>query len=370
MAQKISFLTPDRDPFATTLRQRVDAYFQQNGLSRHANGYFWWKAAFFLGAYFGIYAAILSGRFSEPVMLALCLALGFTVACIGFNVGHDACHNAVSDKPWMNRLFMHSFTVMGANVYNWNISHNIVHHSYTNIPEADGDLHPMPFLRFYPKEGKKPVHRYQHWYAFFLYSLTSLAWVFPKDFRHFFERKLIAYDKPEPPASEYVWLFAGKAAYYFAFLVLPAIVLDLPWWKVLIGFTAMHLVAGFLLATVFQLGHLVEGTRLVPLGDGKIPASWLAHQVETSANFATRNPLALFCTGGLNFQIEHHLFPRISHAHYPALAKIVKETAAEYGVHYTEYPSFGAALASHRRVLKAMGVADELPSASAQPAAA
>lgn len=355
MSPKISFLSPDKDLFAQTLRSRIDNYFREKGISRYGNSYLWTKAAFYLGSYVGLYFAILSGWFSEPAMLLMAAAMGFFVAGIGFNVGHDAVHGSFSESSHINRVMGHAFTLIGANVYNWNICHNIVHHSYTNIPEADGDLHPMPFLKFHPGGMHRPVHRYQHWYAFFLYSLTSLAWAIPKDFRHFFQRRLIAYDKPKPPVSEYFWLFGGKGAYYVAMWVVPALVLGLVWWKILIGFVVMHLIAGFMLATVFQLGHLVEGTKFTSLPDGPIPVSWMAHQIEASANFAPSSRLALWVTGGLNFQIEHHLFPRMSHVHYPKIAEIVKTTAAEFGVNYTEYPSFLSALASHRRLLRKLG---------------
>ncbi len=356
---RISFTTPSDDPFTTTVKARVDAYFRDNGISLHWNGLMLFKSAFYLGGFLGSYAAILSGRFGDIAMLGFCVLMGVFTAGIGFNVGHDAIHGGYSQNPLLAKLMSHSFTLIGANVYNWNISHNIVHHTYTNIAEADGDLHTVPVLRLSPSAAWKPYHRYQHFYAYFLYSLSSLMWVTRKDYRHFFERRLVMYQKPSrPPAIEYFVLFGGKAAYYFMTLALPVIVLGLPVWKVLSGFLAMHLAAGFSLAMVFSIGHMVEGTALPSLDDGNsIHDSWTAHQVRTSANFGVKYPqLTNWFCGGLNFQIEHHLFPRVCHIHYPQIAPIVKQTAEEFGIRYTEFPTLLDGIASHHRWLKQQGM--------------
>ncbi len=316
------------------------------------------KVAFYLGGYLGLFALILTGWFSEPVMLLMAICMGFFVSGIGFNVSHDASHGGLSGTPWVNRLFAHSFTLIGANAYNWGISHNVVHHTYTNIPEADGDLYPADLMRFRPNAPHRDVHQHQHVYAWFLYTLTSLVWVTKKDFRHMFQDKLVIYEKPKPAASEIAILFGGKIGYYLMIFGLPMALLGLPFWKVAIGFVAMHLVAGFMLAFIFQLGHLVEGTVYPSLTDGRIAESFAAHQCRTSANFSVDGFLAQWITGGLNCQIEHHLFPRICHIHYRNLAPIVKKTAEEFGVTYTEFPTFADAVRSHYRTLKKLGQKD------------
>ncbi len=368
MSRKVVFAPRTPGGFAQTVRSRVDAYFAERHLSPFADWRMYSKTAFFVGTYLALYACIVSGRFGQPVMLGLAILMGLFTAGIGFDVGHDASHGAFSSKPWVNTLFSHAFTLIGANPYNWNNSHNIVHHSYTNIPEADGDLRSISAMRFYPWEGKRPYHRFQYLYAFLLYPFTTLVWVTKKDFRHFFERRLVIYDKKAPPRHEYVVLFLGKLYYYAAFLVIPALLLPLPFWKILVGFAAMHAVAGAALALVFQLGHIVEGVEFPSAGeDGRIGSDWESHQVRTSADFATRNRLANFYCGGLNFQIEHHLFPRVCHVHYPAIAPIVKAAAAEFGVHYQEYPTFGSALLGHVRLMKRLG-REEIPGARPEPA--
>lgn len=119
----------------------------------------------------------------------------------------------------------------------------------------------------------------------------------------------------------------------------------------------MHWVAGFTLAVIFQMAHVIEETEHHPFphGTGTIDNQWAIHQLETTANFGTGNRFLNWYAGGLNFQVEHHLFPNICHIHYKAISKIVKETAQEYGVAYNEKPSLAAAVASHYRLLRKLG---------------
>jgi linoleoyl-CoA desaturase len=336
MSTKLKFINTNRSTFFATVRQRVDAYFTEQAISPHANGAMWAKALFFLVGYALLYGLILSNQFGPLTMLGMALVLGVFAACIGFNVSHDAMHGAFSANSTVNRLLSSSFYLLGANPYIWKITHNVVHHTYTNIPGHDEDIELAPGLvRLDPQDKLHPWHRYQQWYTFPLYALASLSWVFRKD---------------------YVKLFASKALYYVFFLIVPLLVLDLAWWQVLIGFVLMHLAEGLVLGLVFQLAHAVEGTTF-PLPDdrGNIQEAWAIHQLYTTANFAPRSSVAAFICGGLNRQIEHHLFPKVCHIHYPAITAIVKRTADEFGLPYLENRSFGSALQSHFRLLEKLG---------------
>ncbi|HEX6550915.1 MAG TPA: fatty acid desaturase, partial [Gammaproteobacteria bacterium] len=118
---------------------------------------------------------------------------------------------------------------------------------------------------------------------------------------------------------------------------------------------------GMVLSVVFQLAHCVEGAGF-PEPDqhtGQIDNTWAVHQIESTINFARNNKVVCWLVGGLNFQIEHHLFPRICHTNYPALSKLVKQTCEEFGVRYRENPSFRSGIASHFRWLRRMGMADQ-----------
>ena len=357
MKTQLKFIDTTRSPFFATTRKRVDTYFNENGISPHANGAMWTKAIFFLGSYLLMYGLILSNQFGLWTMLGLSLGLGVFAAFIGFNVSHDAIHGAFSSRGWVNRTLSATFYLVGANPYVWKITHNIVHHTYTNIHGHDEDIEIAPgLIRVDTDEPQRPWQRYQHWYAFLLYSLASLSWVFRKDYLKFFKLKIGEYDNSIHPRKEYYTLFITKAAYYFFFLVLPYLVLDLLWWQLAIGFLAMHLIEGLVLGLVFQLAHVVEGTTFpVPTSGATIQEAWAVHQLRTTANFSPQSTIVAFFCGGLNRQIEHHLFPKICHIHYPAITVIVKQTAQEFGLPYLENPSFFTALHSHYRLLKKLG---------------
>ena len=351
---KIVFANGREDPFVAELQQQVRAYFQGSGRSQHWNGLMFSKSIFYLGGYGSLYVLLITHTSMPWLVWAL---LGFFAAGIGFNVGHDSIHGAYSKNRRLNRLLGHSFSLIGAHVYNWRILHNVIHHSYTNIAGADGDLHPVPFLRFYPsKEGLKPYHRFQHLYALPLYALTSLMWTLKKDFDHIFRKEHLMYEKPALPKGEFGELVAVKSLHYLLFFVLPIFVTGYAWWQVLAGFVLMHAVTGLKLALTFQLGHIVEGPDVHHLNPGaNSMESWHRVQLKGTANFAPDDKVVNWLTGGLNYQIEHHLFPQTCHVHYPALAKIVKATAKKHGLPYHVYPTMRSALASHFRVIKAAG---------------
>ncbi len=353
----LKFINTGQSSFFLTLRKRVDAYFKQKGLSPHANGPMWAKALFFLTGYGLLYGLILSGLFSLWAMLALTLLLGAFAAFIGFNVSHDALHGAFSSRNWVNQLLGSTFYLVGASPYVWKITHNTVHHTYTNIPGHDEDIEIAPgLIRLNPEEEHRPWQRYQHLYGFPLYSLSSLSWVFRKDYLKFFKKKIGQHANTDHPRREYFTLFFSKIAYYFFFLLLPYLVLDITWWQLVVGFLGMHLAEGLVLALVFQLAHVVEGTAFpLPSQEGSIQEAWAIHQLGTTANFAPRSAIAAFVCGGLNRQIEHHLFPKVCHIHYPALAVIVRQTAQEHGLPYLENKSLFSALGSHYRLLKKLG---------------
>jgi linoleoyl-CoA desaturase len=352
----LKFSSASGAPFYATLRQRVDAYFLTRQLSRHANGAMWTKTVLLLTSFSVLYGLLLWEPIPPGPRLVLAGLLGACNAFIGFNVCHDALHGAFSARPRVNQALGRLFNLLGANPYVWGLTHNLVHHTYTNIPGHDEDIEVAPgLLRMSPEEPWRPWQRYQHLYAFPLYGLASLAWVFRKDFVKFFQPR-IGQHAARHPRREYVNLFFYKALYLGLYLGVPLAVLPLTWGQVLLGFVVLHLVEGVVMGLVFQLAHVVEGTAF-PAADpsGTMPEAWAAHQLRTTANFAPCSRAAAFFCGGLNRQIEHHLFPRVCHIHYPALAPIVRETAREFGLPYLENLSFGAALRSHYRLLRRLG---------------
>jgi linoleoyl-CoA desaturase len=316
----------------------------------------WVKTIIFLTGFFGLYAGIISNAFSIGLMLLLAVLLGIFSAFVGFNICHDAIHGSFSANKIVNKIFSSLFYLVGANPYVWSITHNLVHHNFTNIPGHDEDIDVAPgLIRISDEKPVNRMQRFQHWYAFPLYSLASLSWAFRKDYKKFFQTNIGAHANKHPK-MEYFNLFFYKAAYYFVLIVLPLLVLDISWWQLLIGFLALHFAQGLTMGLVFQLAHVVEGTDYpTPDDKGHMEEAWAEHQMHTTANFATTSRIAAFFLGGLNRQIEHHLFPGICHIHYGHISKIVKQTAAEFNIPYIESPTFIAALQSHYRMLKKFG---------------
>jgi len=338
MNTRLKFKNTTKSLFMATIRERVDQYFETSGSSCNANGVMWIKTAIFLGGFIVLYGLIISNVFSAWIMLPLAMLLGMFCAFVGFNVCHDAIHGAFSANSVVNKIFSAVFNLVGANPYVWTITHNAVHHTYTNIPGHDEDIDVAPgLIRISDEEPVNKLQRFQHWYAFPLYSLASLSWVFRKDYKKFFQPK-VGQTVVKHPKMEYFNLFFAKGVYYFLFIVLPLLVLDITWWQFIIGFVALHIAQGLTMGLVFQLAHVVEGTEF-PVPDnytGNIEEAWAEHQMRTTANFASESRIAAFFLGGLNMQIEHHLFPKVCHVHYRKIGKIVKVTAAEFNIPYNE----------------------------------
>ncbi len=357
---KIKFKGSERKGFFADVKKETDAYFTDNKISKNANAEMVGKTVLFLGLLVAIYLLILFGGFSLGGLFVLAVMLGMVQAFIGFNVSHDAIHGSYSSNSTINKILGLTFNLIGANMYVWEITHNKVHHTYTNIPGHDEDLEVAPgMIRLSPYDAYKPVMRYQHLYAFFLYCLSSLSWVVRKDYLKFFKEKIGETDNRFHPKKEYFNLFFFKALYYTLFIVVPLVVLDITWWQYLIGFLVMHFSEGLVMGLVFQLAHVVEGTDYPePDGEGVVEEAWAVHQMQTTANFATSSFMAKFLCGGLNFQIEHHLFPNICHVHYPELSKIVRSVAKQYDIDYIENKTFIGAIKSHYKTLKQFGRAE------------
>jgi len=292
-------------------------------------------------------------------MLVIVMFHGFFTAMVGVNIGHDAIHGAFSKNSKTNKFFGLAFNFIGANDYTWEIMHNIVHHTYTNIPDYDGDIEQVPILRIEPTQKLMKIHRYQYIYAFFLYCFGTLTWVFIKDYKKFFQHQLGGYYRETFPKNEIYRLFAYKILYYSVFVVAPYFVIDLPWYYILIGFLMGHFVEGLTLALLFMLAHITEGVDFpIPNDEGKINMPWADFQMYTTSDFGVKSWATNFFSGGLNLQVEHHLFPQVCHIHYPKIADIVKQTAKDHNLPYTEHRSFLSAVASHIRVLKKFGTVE------------
>ncbi len=343
--------------FTASLNKKINAYFAQNQLSRKGNWQSAIKIVLMLVLYFGPFLLILAEPLPKWSLIPLAITMGVGMAGIGMGVMHDAAHGALSSHPWINRLFSRSIYLMGSSSLTWNIQHNYLHHNYTNIFGKDEDIGGRSVLRFSPKVPFKKIHRFQHYYALFLYSLLTLSKL-PNDFVQLsqYNKKGLTRRQNKRPRIEMVRLAVLKAVYVAVAFGLPLALTDLGFLQVLIGFVIMHCVGGFIMAIVFQLAHVVDEVQQPsPNASGVIEEEWMAHQLRTTANFAPKNRLLGWYVGGLNFQVEHHLFPKISHVHYAKLSPIVETTAREFGISYHQHTTLADAVASHRKVLKDLG---------------
>lgn len=354
--RRVKFATDREEAFMRELKSRVQAYFTERSISDKANAAMVGKTISLLALTFGSYGLIMSGAFSPAVMLTLCLVMGVGVAGIGFSIAHDALHGAYSSSRKVNAALGLIFDLSGANGYLWKITHNVIHHTYTNIQGIDEDLEVSPLLRLSPTSEHKPIHRYQHLYALIAYSFSTLFWVFVKDYKYLMQRDLGPYRNIRHPRAEVVKLFAMKAIYYTYMIVLPLLLLDITLIQFAIGFLAVHLTAGLILGVIFQLAHVVEGTEHFATPENELMEdSWLVHEMKTTSDFGRNNRLLNWYVGGLNFQVEHHLFPRVCSVHYPAISPIVESVAAKYGIPYHSHGTLRGAIASHLRMLKTLG---------------
>jgi linoleoyl-CoA desaturase len=353
----MKFINKDKSIFFTTLRGRVNQYFTDNNISRYGNREMFIKSITLIGLYVAAYVCILILPWSAIFLLPLAIIMGITKAGVGMTVMHDALHGSYSKNALINKLMGNSIYLLGANANVWKIQHNLHHHTYTNIHGKDEDINTKVVIRLSRQAPKKAFHAYQHVYVWFLYGLMTLL-MFSNDFF-----KMIRYYKEGEYKGkrgnidrEYITLIGLKILYVFFMLVLPVLVTPLLWWQVLIGFFAMHLTAGFILSTIFQLAHIVEGAEQpMPNAEGNIENEWAIHQLSTTANFARNSRLLNWFIGGLNYQIEHHLFPNICHVHYRKISEIVERTAAEFQLPYNVKSTLGDAFISHMKTLKHLG---------------
>lgn len=360
---RIKIASKDQNELAFTkeLKSVVSTYFKENNLSMKGGTKLYFKAIIILSAYLVPFALILSLPMSVWTALALCVLMGVAEAGVGMSVIHDGAHGTFSSKGWVNKLAARTMYIMGSNTLNWKVQHNIHHHTYTNVYEHDDDIATKSVIRMSEHAPLRWYHRFQHIYAFPLYSLLTIA-RFIEDIPDLIQmnKKGITKRQNAKPRFELFKLITTKIAYLFIMFGLPLLLTDFNFWQILIGFAVIHLVGGFILSTVFQLAHIVEGTtQPLPDENNTINKSWFVHQLETTANFGRRNGLFSWYIGGLDYQIEHHLFQNISHIHYPALAPIVQATAEKYGFQYNLNQNVFKALASNYRKMKKLGKGDK-----------
>lgn len=353
---KITFSNRNND-FYQSVKFSVEEYFVKNKIKKTGDWRLYSKTLILVSVAIAIYALLMLTPVNHPLLaLLLCMTLGFTLASIGFSVMHDANHGSYSTKPLLNDFLGLSLNTMGASSYFWKQKHNIIHHTYTNVDGIDDDIAKSPIIRQCESQKWVPAHKVQYLYLLPVYSLSTIFWIFIMDFTKYFSRKIYTTDAWKMSTKNHIVFWVTKILYLIFYIALPIMVWGfLPW---LMGYLALNAVMGLTLSLVFQLAHVVENTEFeyVPLDETKhIELAWAEHQMKTTSNFAMGNKVISWFVGGLNYQIEHHLFPKVSHIHYPAISKILMQKCKEFNLPYNKYDTLSEAVASHFRMMKFLG---------------
>ena len=346
--------------FYDDLKARVDNYFTTNKLDVHGDASMKMKTVAMVAMYVVPYLFMVSGVAASNLLVfyGLWLTMGVGMVGIGCSVMHDSNHGSYSDNKGLNKYLGKIIALVGGYEVNWRIQHNILHHTYTNIEGLDHDLDSGGLLRFSPHAPRAKAHRFQHIYAWFLYGLLTFQWATIKDFKQVNEYARLDLLKKEKLTRKQALIQVSlyKVFYYAYIIALPLLFSGVAWYHILAGFFIMHFVAGLALSCIFQLAHVMEECEFpVPTDERKMENNWAVHQVLNTANFAPKSRFLNWFIGGLNRQIEHHLFPNVCHVHYKDLAVIVKDTAQQHGLPYYEQPTFWSALVEHARMLRKLG---------------
>ncbi|MGZ3749879.1 MAG: fatty acid desaturase family protein [Mucilaginibacter sp.] len=357
--QTVKFVSDEiwQKKFAAAVRQNVNNYFKEKGISSKGNFMLLTQTVAMLSFYIVPFIILMIIPVSAWVGLLMVITMGIGMAGIGMCVMHDAVHGSFSKKEWVNKIMGGTMYLLGGNVFNWKIQHNVMHHAYTNIAGYDEDIAAKGPIRLSQYAPLKEIHHYQYIHAFLFYGLMTISKMV-NDFSQLakYNKEGITRKFNINPMTEYFKMVIVKVIYLFVLIGLPILFTGFTWWQVLLGFFIMHWTAGCIMSTIFQMAHVVEGAlQFKPDADNVIHAEWAVNEVRTTSDFARNNSLLNWYIGGLNFQIEHHLFPNVCHVHYRRIAPIVEKTALEYGLFYNVKPTFFKALGSHIERLRQLG---------------
>jgi linoleoyl-CoA desaturase len=360
MKDKIKFSTQIKPEFITELRILVNDYFDSNNISRFGNLNMVLKSIFMLSLYIVPFILMITGIIDSNLgILFSWITMGFGMAGVGMGLMHDANHGTYSKNKKTNSFLSKSLYLLGGLPVNWQYQHNTLHHGYTNIEGYDEDIDPLYLMRFSPHKQLLKIHRFQYLYAWFFYCLMTLSWSTNKDFKQLYQNKKngAVLNSNKSYRQLLTDLVFSKLFYYSIFLILPLIVLTVPWYWIILSFLAMHFTSGLILAVIFQTAHVVS-TSDYPLPDknSKIDNNWAIHQLRTTSDYSPKSQIFSWLIGGLNYQVEHHLFPNICHVHYSKIASLVRITAQKHDVPYFVQDNFYLAIRSHIQMLKLLGI--------------
>jgi linoleoyl-CoA desaturase len=343
--------------FSTVLNQRVRSYFKENEIDPQGSQTMILKSAILFGLYAAVYLLILFAGFTTiPLLFFLWGLLGILLSFIGMGIMHDTVHGASTKNRFIQSLLQIPILAIGVEPKIWRIEHNVLHHTYPNVEGIDQDIHPRFVFRFTEHQKRRWYHAYQHMYATFIYGLLIIEWMTVKDFVKVIKYHRMGFFKSRMETTSIAGIILlKKLLFYFVFLYLPLKLLPFDPLLVVLMFLTMLVVAGVFLTVVFQLAHVVSDCETESDAENLADKNWHIYQLETTCDFAHDNKVVSYLTGGLNYQIEHHLFPAICHVHYPEISVIVKQTAREFGIPYHYQKTLSGAVKAHYDQLRKLG---------------
>lgn len=352
-----SFQNQKDAAFGEVLRKRVMEHLKEKNRQTLATPGMVIKTLVLFMLYLSMYAGLLWNPWKSLMFMFCCYGcLGILLGVIGMNIMHDKVHGAYAKKPFWNALLEIPILLIGLESKIWHFEHNVLHHNYTNVEGVDHDIHHRFVFRFSKNQPLRWFHRFQFMYAPVIYGLLLFEWLTIKDFIKVIQYRKLGLIKSRSEAIFlFLQIFSKKLFFHNTFLIIPMIVLPFNPWIIAGGYALMLVCGGFFMTMVFQLAHIVPNVQFTPSDQFEIPENWYVYQLQTTSNFAVGNRWVSEAIGGLNYQIEHHLFPSMCHVHYQEIAPIVQATCAEFGLPYHSLPSVRAAMRGHFTVLKTLG---------------
>lgn len=346
--------------FFTDVSKRTQAYFKETGQSGFINAKWWLKVVMIAVIIISSYTIMMTFGNGRP-WVYICTIIPFTFGglLLGFNIAHDASHNALFRNKKYNYIFLRAFDLFGMSGYLWTLKHVRSHHKYTNIIGLDADIGQMKLIRLSPLTPILSHHRFQGLYAPLLYANFTIFLIYIKDFIMILSSEIGDQREIKHPWHEVLILIGSKVYYTFIAVGIPMLVLDIAPGTILLGFWVAHMVTSTFAMMILLPVHLVDDT-VFPMPDEEenmIKNNWSVHQLDCTSDFAVNSSVVSWMAGGLNQHLAHHLCPTICHIHYGPLTKIIQEVAKEHKLDYKANSWMGA-IASHWRFLYKMGRID------------
>eukprot|EP00416_Gambierdiscus_australes_P021827 CAMPEP_0171056412 /NCGR_PEP_ID=MMETSP0766_2-20121228/924_1 /TAXON_ID=439317 /ORGANISM="Gambierdiscus australes, Strain CAWD 149" /LENGTH=486 /DNA_ID=CAMNT_0011511309 /DNA_START=71 /DNA_END=1531 /DNA_ORIENTATION=- len=315
-----------RDPLYMEISAEVEAYFKAVAGTRWARGGSLEQATVYLKFLIVVGLAGLTKYYSLWCKgVAFNVLHGVSLLLLIFNVSHGACHGELIARypKWFSRISQMMHIFLGSSSGDWMAWHNMSHHQHTNTCDDVDTNRSFPVFRLHDHSPHRWYFCYQHIYVWLIYPFSHVATFLMRD-----------------KSSGLLYVVACNM---------------LSWWfsrqSCCLGLLIESLVFGLGFVMINHVTHTNDKTEYTHNTDATV--GWGEHQIRSSSDWGAR--LAGFFLGGINYQIEHHLFQSVHHMHYPALAKIVREAAHRRNVPYVAFPTYTSALHSHYQLLFRMG---------------